>query len=91
MNAHVPVLFRWSGSNTNPNNNDGQGLQGTDRSNVLLQDVQAYHEGTGLPYVGTNKYGHWGRSYPEHLKNATLLGLSYEDLLHLALLSPGKF
>lgn len=29
-------LFRWTGSNTNPNNNDGQGKAGTDRSNVLL-------------------------------------------------------
>jgi len=29
------VHFGWSGSNTNPNNNDGQGKQGTDRSNVV--------------------------------------------------------
>ncbi|XP_033116568.1 protein DD3-3-like [Anneissia japonica] len=29
------VHFQWTGSNTNPNNNDGQGLQGTDRSNVV--------------------------------------------------------
>ena len=28
--------FRWTGSNTNPNNNDGQGKAGTDRSNVVL-------------------------------------------------------
>lgn len=30
------LLFRWTGSNTNPNNNDGQGKAGTDRSNMLL-------------------------------------------------------
>lgn len=30
------VHFQWTGSNTNPNNNDGQGKAGTDRSNMLL-------------------------------------------------------
>lgn len=30
------IHFQWTGSNTNPNNNDGQGKAGTDRSNVLL-------------------------------------------------------
>jgi len=28
------VHFCWTGSNRNPNNNDGQGLQGSDRSNI---------------------------------------------------------
>jgi hypothetical protein len=30
------IHFQWTGSNTNPNNNAGQGAQGTDRSNVIL-------------------------------------------------------
>ncbi|XP_078384681.1 protein DD3-3-like [Oculina patagonica] len=30
------IHFQWTGSNTNPNNNDGQGKAGTDRSNVVL-------------------------------------------------------
>ena len=29
-------IIRWTGSNSNPNNNDGQGKAGTDRSNVVL-------------------------------------------------------
>jgi hypothetical protein len=29
------VHFQWSGSNTNPNNNDGQGQQGSDRHNMV--------------------------------------------------------
>ena len=29
-------IDRWTGSDTNPNNNDGQGRQGTDRSNMIL-------------------------------------------------------
>jgi hypothetical protein len=29
-------MERWTGSNTNPPNNDGQGLQGTDRSNIIM-------------------------------------------------------
>ena len=29
-------IIRWTGSNSNPNNNDGQGNAGTDRSNVVL-------------------------------------------------------
>jgi len=30
------VHFQWTGSDNNPNNNDGQGRAGTDRSNVVL-------------------------------------------------------
>mgnify|MGYP001072597292 CR=1 FL=1 len=30
------VHFSWTGSNTNPNNNAGQGTQGTDRSNMIM-------------------------------------------------------
>merc|ERR1712003_155940 len=36
------VHFAWTGSNTNPNNNDGQGKQGTDRSNMIVQRVDQY-------------------------------------------------
>jgi len=34
--------FAWQGSNTNPNNNDGQGKQGTDRSNIVPLRVPQY-------------------------------------------------
>ena len=30
------IHIQWTGSNTNPNNNDGQGTRGSDRSNILL-------------------------------------------------------
>eukprot|EP00296_Roombia_truncata_P007547 JP445988.1.p1 GENE.JP445988.1~~JP445988.1.p1 ORF type:complete len:722 (-),score=216.85 JP445988.1:113-2278(-) len=34
VNPNDYVHIQWTGSNTNPNNNDGQGKQGTDRSNI---------------------------------------------------------
>jgi len=34
--------FSWTGSNTNPNNNDGQGKQGTDRSNIVPTRIPRY-------------------------------------------------
>ncbi len=83
-------LSRWTGSNTNPHNNDGQGRRGTDRSNILLQGVQVYPEGTGAAYGGMTKYGHWGRSYPSMVGNASLAGLTSDDLKDLALLTPGE-
>ena len=36
INTYRPTYRRWTGSNTNPNNNDGQGKAGTDRTNVVL-------------------------------------------------------
>ncbi|ETO05736.1 hypothetical protein RFI_31659 [Reticulomyxa filosa] len=36
------VHFCWTGSNTEPNNNDGQGLAGTDRSNICPLNDQQY-------------------------------------------------
>merc|ERR1719174_1901605 len=33
------VHIEHTGSNTNPNNNDGQGRQGTDRSNYVVQQT----------------------------------------------------
>ncbi|XP_013398503.1 protein DD3-3-like [Lingula anatina] len=83
------VHFQWTGSNTNPNNNDGQGQAGTDRSNVVLQDAQLYPEGSGL--TSGQKFGHWGRSYPQHINNVTFLGLPKQDLQRLALLMPNQF
>jgi hypothetical protein len=34
------LYFRWTGSNKNPRNNDGQGLAGSDRSNMVLLTPQ---------------------------------------------------
>ncbi|XP_074661734.1 protein DD3-3-like [Tubulanus polymorphus] len=83
------VHFQWTGSNTNPNNNDGQGLAGTDRSNVVLQRVQAYPEGDAGRKANT--FGHWGRSYPAHLDNATFLDMTRKEQTKLAFLKDHQF
>lgn len=92
MNTDEYVHIQWTGSNTNPENNDGQGLRGTDRSNIALLTTQNYPEGT--PNVAVpegQKNGHWGNNYPEHLNAASFLGLPKIDRLNLAILSPGQF
>jgi len=48
------IHFQWTGSNTNPNNNDGQGKQGTDRSNIVLQE---YNRGEGAGGRGVSRFG----------------------------------
>jgi len=90
-NTDQYVHFQWTGSNTNPHNNDGQGRRGTDRSNVVLQMPAIYPEGSGAAYTGTTKNGHWGRSYPNPVNNATFLGWGSGDLMDLALLSNKQF
>ncbi len=35
IDSNTLVHVQWSGSNTNPNNNDGQGKEGTDRHNLI--------------------------------------------------------
>lgn len=88
LRLFVVVLCRWTGSNTNPNNNDGQGQAGTDRSNVVLLREQVFDE--GIPEE--IKMGHWGRSYPQHLDaETTFLGLSREDRQALAVLDKGTY
>jgi len=57
------IAFQWQGSNTNPNNNAGQGKQGTDRSNIAPLASKVYEEDG----MGTVTNGQWGRSYPGHL------------------------
>ena len=49
-----------------------------------------YPEGSGAAYTGTTKNGHWGRSYPNPVNNATFLGWGSGDLMDLALLSNSK-
>ncbi|CAH1783889.1 unnamed protein product [Owenia fusiformis] len=91
MAAGEHVHFQWTGSNTNPRNNDGQGLAGTDRSNVVLQRAQIYPEGSGIAYQPGEKFGHWGRSYPGDVRNMSFLDLPLEDLQNLAVLTNKQF
>lgn len=85
-------LLRWTGSNTNPNNNDGQGRAGTDRSNMVLLRNQNYPEGTpGVAVPTAEKRGHFGNSYPQHLNHSEkFLDLNMELRGHLAMLTPGN-
>ena len=79
--------FRWTGSNTNPNNNAGQGKQGTDRHNVVMLEEPRYEEGS-MPR--TSLYGQWGLNYPQHLDNTTFLGFNRTDMDTLAFLTSRK-
>ena len=79
----LPPPKRWTGSNTNPNNNDGQGKQGTDRSNVVLLRQQNYPEG-----ATPTSFGYWSNSYPAHLdaRTSAFLGMVRQDREDLATL-----
>lgn len=88
MDGHY-VHFQWTGSNTNPNNNDGQGKAGTDRSNVVMLEKQRYPEGE--PKSAEEKHGQLGLSYPEHLSRSDFLGFSKKDLTELAIMYSSQF
>jgi len=55
------VHFQWTGSNTNPNNNDGQGRQGTDRHNIA-QQMCVRGQG-GLAVNGPGGFGAGGTTW----------------------------
>jgi hypothetical protein len=82
------IHIQWTGSNTNPNNNDGQGRAGTDRSNIVLLRKQNYPEGIpGMAVPLHLKHGHLGNSHPAHLnENITFLGLPRADRQSIAVL-----
>ncbi|XP_065192405.1 protein DD3-3-like [Sycon ciliatum] len=86
------IHFQWTGSNTNPNNNDGQGRRGTDRHNAVMLHEPRYPERPAQdPLLREQVFGKWGLSYPQHLDNTTFLGLSREDTDSLALLTSTQF
>jgi len=79
------VHIQWTGSNTNPNNNAGQGRQGSDRHNM----VGLGQKSTGKdPLVGDGT-GALGSSYPKKIDTNpastanlfSLNGAEYEELL----------
>jgi len=85
VNSYIHV--QWTGSNTNPNNNDGQGRAGTDRSNIVLLGMMNFDEGNGMAVANSPKNGHWGNSHPSHLDhNQTFLGWSRGDRQTVAVL-----
>lgn len=63
--------FGWTGSDTNPNNNDGQGKQGTDRHNVVALQSSHYEEDTVLQHAAgsaNSNIGSLGNNYPAYVK-----------------------
>ena len=76
------IFARWTGSNTNPKPNDGQGRTGSDRSNMVQ-----LHEGT----TSSGTVGPGGSSYPAHLNDSTLLGFTRDLLQTLATLDNGEY
>jgi len=69
------VHFAWTGSNTNPNNNDGQGKQGTDRSNMVVLRTDQYEKTAYSNFEwdmtfesGDNDIGSQGNVYPSYVK-----------------------
>ena len=74
------VHFQWTGSNTNPDNNAGQGKAGTDRSNVIVMHGPNFVE---VGAITANTYGHWSNDYPG-FANVSFLGLAPADIAFLA-------
>lgn len=84
------VHIQWVGSNTNPNNNAGQGRQGSDRHNMATLAGAVYKE-DGQPDAvnvdpAKNIYGQLGRSYPAHLEASPFLGFPNRVRQKLAIL-----
>ena len=83
------VHIQWTGSNTNPGNNDGQGLRGTDRSNMVLlglgQNGNMLQSAAPVGYG--RRYGVWSSSYPMSIRDSRLLNVSMELADYLATLS----
>jgi len=86
------IHFQWTGSNTNPNNNAGQGKQGTDRHNAILLAGKKYEE-AGMELNTVETFGQFGGSYPARVdepEKSPFLGLAQVDRQALALLdTPG--
>lgn len=84
------VHIQWVGSNTNPNNNAGQGRQGSDRHNMVLNADKVYQEAGQRDNVNAvpaeKVYGQFGRSYPAHLDETPFLGFSRPVREKLAIL-----
>jgi len=70
------IHFAWTGSNTNPNNNDGQGKQGTDRSNMVVLRIDQYNKSAYSNFewdmtfeTGEIDTGSQGNVYPSFVKD----------------------
>jgi len=74
------VHIQWTGSNRNPQNNDGEGRAGTDRSNMVILKPPQFAEGNpNLPVAQDLVSGQFGGSIPDCLCNSTLMDFTYTD------------
>jgi hypothetical protein len=99
MRRNEYIHIQWTGSNSNPNENAGQGRHGSDRSNIVLLRRPHYNESAGVTWPVTE--GQWGNSYPSRVDgiapfdgnalnmtaSKNFLGFSFHDMLALATLA----
>eukprot|EP00116_Pleurobrachia_bachei_P019202 sb/3479464/ len=88
------IHIQWTGSDTNPNNNDGQGRQGTDRSNMILLRNITYDKEGALSEQTHNmsQQGQWASNYPIYITNTTsFLGLPNADIIAAAFIEQTQF
>jgi len=83
MQVDECIHIQWTGSETNPNNNAGQGKQGTDRSNIVQLREPVYDEGQLDTSPVT--FGQFGASFPAKIDDLNFLGFSLEDTQALAI------
>lgn len=76
------VHIQWTGADSNPANNAGQGRARTDRSNIVpLRKITYPKEGA----LEDEAHGCFACNYPELFTNSTnLLGMKRDDLMALA-------
>ena len=79
---NLRVNSRWTGADSNPRNNAGQGQAGTDRSNICLLRANKYVK-SGATKAGEKAHGHYASSYPDTLGNTELMGLSLDRRIDL--------
>eukprot|EP00461_Guttulinopsis_vulgaris_P000334 UN00334 len=89
------VHFQWTGSNSNPGNNDGQGTAGTDRSNVVMLQNKTYIDTKAFDYsTALHIFGHQAANYPAKVDTNPLnnfLGWDRSTLMTLAFLNTVQY
>ncbi|XP_047136230.1 protein DD3-3 [Hydra vulgaris] len=102
LSASDAIHIQWTGSNTNPLNNAGQGTAGTDRSNIILlkdknfpnrkqqrQDNKQRDRHRKQKQQQLPVIGHYGNNYPMLLNTSkSFLGFDLNDVKQLAFSNP---
>jgi len=88
------IHVQWTGSDTNPDNNDGQGRRGTDRSNMVLTREITYPKDGALTAerAARDQSGQLSSNYPIVITNDTkFMGFSKADIISAALIESTQF